>query len=50
MSGAIILLQPEYVKKVEISVQIVQGLVFMHTSSPPVVHLDIKPENILVRL
>jgi serine/threonine protein kinase len=40
--------QLDYAKKVRISVQIVQGLVFMHTSEPPVVHLDMKPENVLV--
>ena len=33
----------------EVSQQMVQGIVFMHTSNPPVVHLDLKPENVLVR-
>lgn len=36
-------------EKVYIVEQIAQALVFMHQHEPPIVHLDIKPENILVR-
>ena len=39
-----------YEEKVCVSRQISQAIVFMHTATPPVVHLDIKPENVLVRL
>ena len=31
-----------------ISLQLCQAIVFMHTSEPPIAHLDIKPENVLV--
>ena len=37
-----------FVTKVYIAAQILQALVFMHTSKPPLVHRDIKPSNILV--
>ena len=45
-----IILQVTYEEKVCVSRQISQAIVFMHTATPPVVHLDIKPENVLVRL
>ena len=34
--------------KFHIGIQLCQALTFMHSSSPPVAHLDIKPSNILV--
>ena len=30
--------------------QVCQALVFLHTSTPPLAHLDVKPANIMVRL
>ena len=36
-------------EKVNIAVQISQALVYMH-SCKPIVHLDLKPENVLVRI
>ena len=36
--------------KVRIAVQLCQAVVFLHTNSPPLAHLDIKPSNILVRM
>ena len=30
------------------SIQVAQTLMFLHTSEPPTVHLDVKPSNILV--
>ena len=36
-------------EEVYIVEQIAQALFFMHQHEPPIVHLDIKPENILVR-
>ena len=41
-------LQMTFMMKVYIAAQILQALVFMHTSKPPLVHRDIKPANILV--
>ena len=41
-------LQLTFEDKVHVSRQICQAMMFMHTVSPPIVHLDIKPENILV--
>lgn len=29
-------------------VKICQGLVYLHTNVPPIVHLDVKPSNIMV--
>ena len=40
--------QLAYQQKVSISLQICQGLVFMHSAAPPIAHLDLKPENVLV--
>lgn len=37
-----------YAQKLSIGVQISQALVYMHNCTPPVVHLDLKPENVLV--
>ena len=34
--------------KVMISIQVCQALIFMHSATPPVAHLDFKPANILV--
>ena len=41
--------QLSYGDKVNISRQLCQALVFMHTATPPVAHLDVKPENVFVR-
>ena len=41
-------LQLPFPIKIEISTQIAQALMFLHTASPPTVHLDVKPVNILV--
>ena len=35
-------------EKLSISAQISQALVYMHSCNPPIVHLDLKPENVLV--
>jgi len=43
-------LQMTFMMKVYIAAQILQALVFMHTSKLPLVHRDIKPANILVSL
>ena len=32
-----------------VSRQLCQAIVFMHSADPPIAHLDIKPENVLVR-
>lgn len=37
-------------EKVYIVEQIAQALVFMHGFDPPIVHLDMKPENVLVNI
>ena len=42
--------QLEVDKKIHIAIQICQALTFMHTNTPPMAHLDIKPSNILVRM
>lgn len=34
--------------KIFISVQVAQALTYLHTASPPLVHYDVKPGNILV--
>ena len=34
--------------KMYIAIQLYQALTFMHTSVPPVAHLDIKPSNVMV--
>lgn len=35
-------------QKLRIAVQITQAVAFLHTSDPPLLHMDIKPPNILV--
>ena len=35
--------------KVQVAMQVAQALVYMHGQNPPAVHLDLKPENVLVR-
>jgi len=37
-----------YQEKIVISQQLCQAIVFMHSSEPPVAHMDVKPENVLV--
>lgn len=32
----------------KISIQIAQGLLYLHSNSPPIIHRDLKPENCLV--
>ena len=34
--------------KMHIAVQISQALLFLHTATPTMIHLDVKPSNILV--
>ena len=34
--------------KMHIAVQINQALLFLHTATPKMIHLDVKPSNILV--
>ena len=41
-------LQLGYQEKVAVSRQICQGVMFMHSANPPVAHLDLKPESVLV--
>lgn len=36
--------------KMKIAMDIAQGLNYMHTHDPAVIHQDIKPENIMVRI
>ena len=40
-------MQLSFKEKVFFSRQVTQAIVFMHMATPPVVHLDIKPDNIL---
>jgi serine/threonine protein kinase len=40
--------QIPYKRKVHIMIQVAQALVYMHGCNPQVVHLDLKPENVLV--
>ena len=42
------ILQLSFLIKIQISIQIAQVLMFLHTARPPTVHLDVKPANILV--
>lgn len=38
----------EFNTKIAIAVQLAQALVFLHIAQPPIVLLDVKPDNILV--
>ena len=40
--------QLAFPEKLYVSVQVCQALTYLHTSEPPLVHLDVKPANILV--
>ena len=40
--------EKSFKQRIYILIQILLGLNFMHTSSPPVVHRDIKPQNIVI--
>lgn len=37
-----------YDKKLEILLDIVRGMIYMHSRQPPLLHRDLKPSNILV--
>lgn len=41
-------LQFTFPEKVYLSIQVCQAVMYLHTASPPMAHLDIKPANILV--
>ncbi len=36
--------------KVQVAFQVAQALRYMHTATPPTIHLDVKPANVLVCL
>ena len=40
--------QLTFPEKLYISIQVCQAVMYLHTSAPPMAHLDIKPANILV--
>jgi tRNA A-37 threonylcarbamoyl transferase component Bud32 len=35
-------------QRLNIAIEITQGLAYLHTNNPPIIHRDLKPENILV--
>ena len=37
-------------EKKYILLQLCQALVFLHTSTPPIAHLDVKPANVMVNV
>jgi serine/threonine protein kinase len=37
-------------RKVDMTMDIVRGMVYLHTRNPPIIHRDIKSLNILVRI
>ena len=48
MFAVIFFMQMTFAVKVYLAQQVTRALVFMHTAKPPVIHLDLKPSNILV--
>ena len=43
-------LQMTFLEKKSIAMEITQAIAFLHSTSPPTVHLDLKPANIFVRM
>ena len=40
----------DMVSKLSVAIQVAQALLFLHTSKPPMAHLDVKPANVLVSI